>query len=150
MTNFARIINSVAVDVSSAPAKQFHPSIAAEFVEVPATVVPGSRLVDGEWVAPGVVEAPASPEVGNMAPTSPEFMLLFTLAERVAIRSARPTDPVVDDILQMVEDPRLTFVELASASVIEAVQYLTLGDSPLVAPERAARILQGLPPLPAT
>ena len=32
MTNFARIIDSVAVDVSADPENSFHPDIAAQFV----------------------------------------------------------------------------------------------------------------------
>lgn len=142
MTNFARIINDVAVDVSSNPAEQFHPSIATEFVEVPATVQPGWRLVDREWVAPEPVEAMPAAAVGNLTPTPPEFLLLFTFAERVAIRAARSTDPVVDDLLMMVEDPRLTMVDLRLQSTRDAVAYLA--DQGLIPAERQAPILAGL------
>jgi hypothetical protein len=38
MSNFARIINNVAVDVSTNPQEQFHPDIAAEFEPVPDDV----------------------------------------------------------------------------------------------------------------
>lgn len=82
---------------------------------------------------------------GNLKPTPPEFLLLLTLQERVAIRATRATDPVVDDLLRMVEDPRLTFVELTSPSVIEAVNYLATCEPPLLSAERAERVLKGLP-----
>lgn len=80
----------------------------------------------------------------TLTPTPPEFLLLLTLQERVAIRAARATDLVVDDLLQMVEDPRLTFVELTNPSVIEAINYLTTIEPPLLMVERAARVLSGL------
>jgi hypothetical protein len=62
MKNFARIINDVAVDVSSDPENSFHPSIAKDFVEVPDNVRHGWRLADGKWKAPPpVVVPPPSP-----------------------------------------------------------------------------------------
>ncbi len=50
MTNFARIINNVAVDVSVDPENDFHPDIASQFVSVPDTVSIG-------WVKTGEVWA---------------------------------------------------------------------------------------------
>lgn len=41
--NFARIINDTAVDVSTDPTNSFHPTIAADFIEVPDDVVVGSK-----------------------------------------------------------------------------------------------------------
>lgn len=140
MTTFARIINSVAVDVSSAPAEHFHPSIAAEFVAVPSTVVPGSRLVDGEWIAPEVApESEPAPVYPQVSPV--EFKLLFTSPERVAIKAARASDPVVDDFYDIVEDPRLTFVDLGLQSTQDAIGYMATHG--LIAPERVAVILSG-------
>lgn len=52
MTNFARIIDNVAVDVSSNPADQFHPIVAAEFQSVPDEVETGWICTDGQWAAP--------------------------------------------------------------------------------------------------
>lgn len=66
---FARILDGVAVDVLDGdPAERFHPVVAAEFVEVPAEVVEGSRLVNGAWLAPDPVEpAPVPADLGQMA-----------------------------------------------------------------------------------
>ena len=60
MTNFARIIDNVAVDVSGDPASCFHPTIAANFVEVPAGVGQGWRHdPDSDlWTAPEPAPAP--------------------------------------------------------------------------------------------
>jgi hypothetical protein len=144
MTNNARIVEGIAVDVSADPESCFHPIIAAEFVAVPDEVMHGWTLTEGEWSAPVLAEPVAPVATGNLAPTPPEFLLLLTLQERVAIRAARATDLVVDDLLQMVEDPRLTFVELTNPSVIEAINYLSTIQPPLLTAERAGRVLSGL------
>ena len=102
------------------------------------TALPGQyRVVQKEVVVP---------EVGNLKPTPPEFMLLLTLQERAAIRAAAPNDPVVNDLLLMLNDPRLTFVDLTNVSVQEAVQYMTTTKTPLLTADRVKRILVGLPP----
>ena len=148
MTNYARIIDGLAVDVSTDPENCFHPLLAAEFVEVPAEVTHGWRLDGGAWQAPsggGPVIPEVPPQVGNLAPTPPEFLLLLTLPERVAIRAAGPTDKVIEDILKMVDDPRVTFIDLTNPGVVEAINYLTTTEPPLLTTERAARVVKGLP-----
>lgn len=88
---FARIIDAVAIDVLDAdPADRFHPTIAAEFVEVPAEVVEGSRLVGGDWIAP-------EPEAPTPEPAAPiqmaiiDFLRLFTQAELAGFNALRKT-----------------------------------------------------------
>lgn len=72
---YARISNGVAVDVVEAdPTGLFHPSLAADFVQVPAEVVVGSRLVDGAWIAPDPL-APEPADLGQMAII--DFLRLF-------------------------------------------------------------------------
>ena len=62
----------------------------------------------------------------SYAKVSPvEFMLLFTSPERIAIKAARQTDPVIDDWLDIVQDPRLTHVDLGLKSTHDALDYLT-------------------------
>ncbi|MBB4266298.1 hypothetical protein [Roseospira visakhapatnamensis] len=76
--------------------------------------------------------------------TPPQFLAtLFTIAERVAIRAARETDPAVDDFLRLVEDPRLTEVDRADPSTVAIVRYLTTTDPPLLTEARAAQVLAG-------
>jgi hypothetical protein len=123
--NFARIINDVAVDVSADPESSFHPTIAAEFTQVPDAVQPGWKLVNGTWAAPSDQSAPEPP-----APTPPkvspvEFMLLFTSPERIAIKAERAADPVIDDWLDIIDDPRLEHVDLGLKSTHDALDYLT-------------------------
>ena len=137
MTNFARVINDVAVDVSSTPAEQFHPSIAEQFEPVPDEVQAGwVRNEDGEWEAP----APSPSEATKVSPV--EFKLLFTSAERVAIKAARATDPVIDDFYDIVEDPRLTFVDLGLQSTQDALSYMVAQG--LLTAERRSEILAGV------
>lgn len=140
MANFARIINNVAVDVSSNPATHFHPDIARQFEPVPDEVQSGWIRKDGQWSAP----APApQPEPVPVYPTvTPvEFKMLFTSAERIAIKEARTTDQVVDDYFDIVEDPRLQVVDLGLHSVQEGIHYLqSVG---ILTEDRVGQILAG-------
>lgn len=141
MTNFARIIDNVAVDVCTDPAHCFHPDIAREFVQVPDEVQEGWIRADGKWSAP----APApQPEPVPVYPTvTPvEFKLLFTSHERVAIKAARATDPVIDDFYDIVEDPRLTFVDLGLQSTQDALSYMVAQG--LLTEDRRSEILTGI------
>lgn len=89
--NYARIIQGVAVDVIDGdPAERFHPQIAAEFTAVVDTVVVGSRLVDGEWVAPEPV-APAPPPKAAIQMAIIDFLRLFTSAELAGFNALRKT-----------------------------------------------------------
>lgn len=144
MTNYARVIAGVAVDVSTDPANSFHPILAAEFIVVPSGVTRGWKLVDGKWHAPTeeVVVEPAP--ITNLQPTPPEFLLLLTLLERVSIRAASGTDVVIGEVLRMIDDPRVTFIDLTNPSVIEAIGYLTTTDPQLLTTNRASRVLAGL------
>ena len=140
MTNFARIINNVAVDVSSNPAEQFHPSIAADFQPVPDEVRQGWVRTDDAWSAPASVPQP-EPAAPPIIVTPIQFQMLFTSAERIAIRHARATDEIIDDFCQIVEDPRLAEVNLSLGSVREGIAYLR--QVGIITEDREAQILAG-------
>jgi hypothetical protein len=140
MTNYARIINNVAVDVCTDPANSFHPDIAREFEQVPDEVKPGWIRTDGQWAAPDPAPLP-DPEPVYPKVTPVQFKLLFTSPERVAIKGARATDPVVDDLWELVEDPRMEYVDFGLKSVRDSIEYLATAG--LIAPERVAEILAG-------
>ena len=144
MSNFARIINEIAVDVSTDPTNQFHPDIAREFEPVPDEVQAGWIRTDGQWAAPAPTPQPEpEPEPEPVYPkvTPVQFKLLFTSPERVAIKAARATDPVVDDLWELVEDPRMTEVDFGLKSVRDSIEYLpTVG---LITTERVAEIISG-------
>ena len=125
MTNYVRIINNIAVDVCPDPRSYFHPQLAVEFEEVPDEVSHVWRLADGLWQAPPEVPAPIAPASIEYVKVSPiEFMLFFTNTERVAIKAARPTDPVIDDFMDILGDPRLTYVDTSLSSIKETLDYL--------------------------
>jgi len=123
--NHARIINFVAVDVSSDPAKHFHPQIAADFEAVPAEVRPGWRvdIESGEWAAPEAVSAPEQ-AVTYPVLTPLDFKMCLTVQERLAAKELAASDPVLADFFSIIEDPRLTQVDLGLQSVRDAVAYL--------------------------
>lgn len=126
MPKFARIENGVVIDVSVNPALEFHALIAEQFVTVPDEVEAGFTF-DGTNYAPPVVAdpEPIEPEQVKRAIISPvDFKLLFTLSERVAIAELRKTDLVLDDFYTLLDDPRLTAVDLAAASIVEGVDYV--------------------------
>ena len=139
---YARINNNQAIDVrTESPEGFFTPDIAAQFERVPDEVENGWTLADGKWTAPVIQEPGPAPEpVITYTKVSPiEFKLLFTSAERVAIKTARASDPVIDDFYDIVEDPRLTFVDLGLNSTQQALQYMAAQS--LIAPERIEQIL---------
>lgn len=85
------------------------------------------RFLNGEWT-----DSLAIPKLSPI-----EFKMLFTSAERIAIKSS--TDLVVQDFFELVNDPRLTQVDRNLQSVKDAITYLaSIG---LVADTRVSEIL---------
>lgn len=124
------------------PAELYHPDMAALFAtEVPDGIVPGAVLVNGVWTNPTPPSEPSEPPAATYPKVSPvEFKLLFTSAERIAIKAS--TDAVVLDFMEIVNDPRLTTVDLGLASTQQGVAYLaSVG---LIGEARVAEILAGV------
>lgn len=71
-----------------------------------------------------------------------QFKLLFAPAERVAIAVAKAADPVLQDFFSIVDDPRLTFVDLGLQSTKDAVAYLV--GKKLITQARSVEILDGV------
>jgi hypothetical protein len=139
MTNFARIIDNTAVDVSQDPASAFHPSVAEQFVSVPDAVRAGWRLNGDQWSAPEPVEPAPTPNDTVVSPV--QFKMLFTTIERVAIKAARADDAVIDDFFDLLDDPRLESVRLGIPSVRQMLEYLV--SKSLLADQRVDQILTG-------
>ena len=151
MKNFARIINDVAVDVSSNPAEQFHPSIASEFVPVPDNVASGwAKGADGEWAAPSPIEPvePVAPVVIYPKVGPIHFQMLFTPEETVTADELKATDKVLASFWKLIDDPRTDVVDLGLESVQNAIEYtLTAVKGAGVSvdvPARKAAILSGV------
>lgn len=100
-----------------------------------------------EFVGVAAPEPAPEPEPGpEPVPVPPcvspvEFKLLFTAMERIAINMARAEDPVIEDFFSIIDDPRLTLVNLGLASTVMGIDYL-IGKG-LVEPERREEILGG-------
>ena len=124
---YARVVNNIAVDTRATdPTGLFTPNIVAEFVQVPDDVQDGWTLANGTWAAP--VAAPVVPPV-PVAPIPPkvspiQYKLLFTAPERIAIAMAKQADPVLQDLYSILDDPRLTEVDLNLQSTKDALMYL--------------------------
>ena len=145
----AWIENAVIRDIANgSPAELFHPDVAIFFdTDVPDDAVRGDGWVEGVLVKPEPVPTPEPmPEPEPVAPpilVSPvEFMLLFTSQERVAIKAARLTDPIIDDFLDIIDDPRLTFVNLSLGSTLAALDYMIYTN--LIQAGRKADIVTGV------
>lgn len=139
----AWIENEIIRDVTSGnPDELYHPDIAKLY----DTLVPDEAENGDGWVNGQLVKSAPLPPPEPPAPTPPqvspvEFKMLFTSAERVAIREARKTDAVVDDFFDLVEDPRLTYVDLALPSVQGTLHYLAA--TSLITDARIPEILSG-------
>ena len=148
MTNFARIINNVAVDVSSNPVEQFHPDIAAQFVAVPDTVQAGWRKgADGKWSAPATPEpAPAVVTYPKVGPI--HFQMLFTPEEAITADTLKATDKVLASFWKLIDDPRTDTVDLSLQSVQGATEHtltaIKNAGTAVDVPVRLAAILSGV------
>lgn len=138
----AWIENNIVRDVVSGnPFDMFHSDIAVHYdTDVPDGTVQGATLVDGEWVNPvveQVVEATESKtKVGAI-----EYKLLFTSLERLAIKTSN--DPIIQDLYEITNDPRLTEIDLSLKSTKDSIAYLvSVG---VLTQDRAEQILRGDP-----
>lgn len=131
MANFARILDGVAVDVSTAPEQHYHPTIAAEFAPVPDQVQPGWRLIDEDWQAPASPPTPApdpepAPEL-TWANAPAEYWWIgrgafFDRFGAKGIQITSNTDPVVQGMITLLM-PR-DYIDLKREDLIQSVAVL--------------------------
>ena len=135
--------NSIRDICTGNPLDLYHPDIAKHYdTDVPDDAAVGDRWVDGELVKPEIIiPDPVTPEQTYQKVSPVEFKLLFTSQERVAIREARASDAVIDDFYDIVEDSRLTHVDLGLKSTQDALDYMV--SKGLITDERKAEILTG-------
>ena len=125
------------------PLDLYHPEIAKHYdTDVPDDASVGDGWVDGHVVKPEIViPEPVAPEPNYPKVSPVEFKLLFTSQERVAIREAQSSDAVIDDFYDIVEDSRLTHVDLGLKSTQDALDYMV--SKGLISDERKVEILTG-------
>ena len=95
----------------------------------------GDMYINGEFVK--IITDPGSTIVSPI-----QFKLLFNFQELVAIRGAVASDPILQEFYAVIEDPRLTEVDLSLNAVSGALDYLISLN--LIAPERKAQIQSGM------
>jgi hypothetical protein len=142
----AWIENDIIRDICTGdPNELYHPAVAAFYnTDVPDEAENGDGWVDGELVkrpAPEPAPNPVDTPIQRPIVSPVQFKLLFTPQERVAIRTARSSDPVIDDFMDIAEDPRLTEVDLNLQSVQDALGYLVAKG--ILTEDRKAEILEG-------
>ena len=101
------------------------------------TTIPPEQLT-GEWYWNGSVwnhDIQLVPKVYGVV----DFKLRFTIQERLAIKRARESDPIIDDFYELLDDLRLQTVNCNLLTVREAVNYIE--SAGLVGIGRAAEIL---------
>lgn len=126
----------------SDPYEVFHQDIACKYdVQVSDDAESGDMFVDGVLTKPTVtLPEPVKVESKRVSPV--EFKLLFTGSERIAIKSARATDLAIDDFYDIIEDPRLTYVDLGLSSTRDALNYMQ--STGLLTQDRVTEILDGV------
>lgn len=133
---YGHIENGVVIQVvDHDPSTCFTPDWAEKFSEVPDEVEAG-WTTDGSTFSASV---PVEPILAAKIISPVEFKMLFTSAERIAIKAS--TDAVVQDFVSILEDPRLTEVNLSNPTVIEALEYYV--SNGLLTEERKTTILNG-------
>ena len=126
----------------------FHADVAKNYnTEVEDNVEDNAELVDGVWVNPVTPEPDpdyVAPEPEKVYPkvTPLEFKMLFTSQERIAIKEAKATDAILQDGFEILDDPRLTMVDLGLASVQGLIDYMVTLE--LLTTERADEIKSGI------
>lgn len=120
------------------PAELFHPDIAVHYdTDVPDDITVGAELVNNKWVNPTVSTVVEAVVVSLPMVPPVEFKMLFTSAERIAIKAS--TDAVVQDFFELINDSRLTQVDRNLQSVKDAIAYLEFKG--LIAVGRSTEIL---------
>lgn len=85
-----------------------------------ASEIEARNYVNSLKVIPFIqLEATRDPQVSPI-----QFKLLFNSTERLKIKELRSTDPVIDDFYEIIEDPRLEFVDFSLQSTKDGIEYL--------------------------
>lgn len=124
------------------PEELYHPDFAVKFdTDVPDETLPGATLVNGVWTNPTVVvpEPLPPPEFVPPMVSAIQFKMLFTTPERIATKAS--TDPVIQDSYELLNDPRVSVVDLSLKSIQDLLDYMTLLG--IIAEGRKAEILTG-------
>lgn len=140
----AWISNTIIRDICHGiPAESYHPDIAKLYdTQVPDDAANGDTWDGTTLTKPVIPEYVPPPSVPVKPPTvkAIDYKMLFTSAERIASKAS--TDPVMLDLMELMNDPRTTHIDLSRPSLGAALDYMThIG---ILAPGRKAEILTGV------
>jgi hypothetical protein len=146
MTTYARIVDGCAVDITTEDPKTiFHEDVAVEFVTVPDDTSHGDRVdADGAWTkAPQAVDIVPRHVPPTVTPAQFKMLMLAELPEILPLKSS---DETVSAFFSVVDDPRLTEVDLSLTSVQNGIKYcLTkIGRTEAQLAQRMSEILSGV------
>lgn len=150
MTTYARIVDGCAVDVTTNdPKTVFHADIAAQFVEVPGGTEQWDRKnTDGSWTkyVPLTVEPSASASASAAPIVTPAQFKMLMLADLPEILPLKSMDGTVAAFFSVVDDPRLTEVNLGLSSVQNGIKYCLqkIGRTDAQVTQRMSEILSGV------
>ena len=116
------------------PATCFHPSLAREFIQCPDEVENGWY----KWTD-GTFHKTFEPYWRTLL-SRIEFLTLFTLQERAAIREAAKTDAIIEDILGLVAIAEI--IDMTDKNTIDGLDYIA--NKGLITAERCAEIKKGI------
>lgn len=74
---------------------------------------------------------------GGVTPV--QFKTLFTVQERVALREHRKIDPIVEEFMDIVDDPRCTTILLNAQGTKDGLLYLV--SKSIITEERVPEVL---------
>ena len=120
-------------------------SYTAEFAAHYTAQVPDEAKNGDGWDGATLSKPDRTPPAPVLPPkvlSRVQFKLLFTPAERIAVRTS--TDPGVQDWYDILQDPQFDGVDLGSASTGRAMAYLEAQG--ILTTERKAAILAGEQP----
>jgi len=126
------------------PYDLYHPDVAKLYTaDVPDDAANGDGWDGTTLTKPEVViPAPQEPVVVYPKLSPLQFKMCFTSQERTAIKALRATNPVIEDAYEILDDPRLTTVDLSLASNQGLIDYLV--SLSVLTAERAAQIKLGV------
>jgi len=107
---------------------------AAAELDLNAVMASRAARIDADLVAQAAVEAEAQNYALPL--THLQFMTRFTMEERVAIRAAAKTDPVIDDFLELLEIS--DYIYPAHEMTLAGLQYMVSQN--LLTSERAVEV----------
>lgn len=101
------------------------------------------KIIDKTSYDSFVIEEEPSPIIIPPIVSTGVFKQLFTATERIAIKTERVTDPIIEDFYDTIEDLTITTVDLNAQSTKDYLAHLeTVG---LIEEIRITQILKGTP-----